>query len=242
MKYNVLVWYSNLAMSVEDNNFVSNFLQQSCKIIKEEINHTNQNRYEFNLEYLHIDKGEQGLQQLFTKLDTYEDYFFTNAHSIKKHNTKILEHLSNRNFFYFPQQELLDTNINNYLFSTSRVDRKAKMHFIIDEIKEFKERKVYFMHNEMRLAEPILNTHKSLKYFQDHSFKEIKDEVKIRNKIKKVFSKLQSDELIILDLNLKQFREVFLFLEENGFKNKVINTFGSTENRFKKISFNLIQL
>jgi hypothetical protein len=69
-----------------------------------------------------------------------------------------------------------------------------------------------------------------------------KEKDEIKNHVNKIFSKLKKDDLIILDLGLKCFREVFLFLEENGFKNTVINTFGSLDNRFKKISFDLIQL
>ena len=32
MKFDCLVWYSKLALSPEDNDFVSNFLKQGCKI------------------------------------------------------------------------------------------------------------------------------------------------------------------------------------------------------------------
>ena len=80
-----------------------------------------------------------------------------------------------------------------------------------------------------------------MKIFTDFSFKSIEDENNIKLKIKDIFSKLKSDELIIIDINLKYFREIFSYLEENNFKNKVVNTFGSLENRFKKFSFNLIQ-
>ena len=70
MKYKVLIYYSNLALSSEDNDFVSNFLEQGSKIIEEEINQSSHERYELSVDYLHVDKGEEGLQQLFKKMDT----------------------------------------------------------------------------------------------------------------------------------------------------------------------------
>ena len=53
MKYKVLIYYSNLALSSEDNDFVSNFLEQGSKIIEEEINQSSQKRYELSVDYLH---------------------------------------------------------------------------------------------------------------------------------------------------------------------------------------------
>ena len=101
MKYKVLIYYSNLALSSEDNDFVSSFLEQGCKIIEEEINQSSQGRYELSVEYLHVDKGEEGLQKLFKKMDTYEGLFFTHAHTIGRFNKTIIEHLQDKEFFYF---------------------------------------------------------------------------------------------------------------------------------------------
>ena len=101
MKYKVLIYYSNLALSSEDNNFISSFLEQGSKIIEEEINQSSQGRYELSVEYLHVDKGEEGLQKLFKKMDTYEGLFFMESHTTLKLNKTILEHLQDRDFFYF---------------------------------------------------------------------------------------------------------------------------------------------
>ena len=100
MKFDCLVWYSKLALSPEDNDFVSNFLEQSCKIISDEISEKNKDRYNLNIDYLYIDKGEEGLKKLFTKLDSYGDNFFTHGHAITKYHKPILDHLGSRNFFY----------------------------------------------------------------------------------------------------------------------------------------------
>ena len=241
MKFDCLVWYSKLALSPEDNDFVSNFLEQGLKIISDEIKSKNQNKYELNIEYLYIDKGENGLKQLFNKLDNYKDYFFTHGHAITKYHKPILEHLSNKKFYYFHHDLSLETDVNKNMFCLAKVDRNSKLNLIDDEIENFKGKKIYFLHNELRLSDQILDKYKNHDNFIDFSFKSIEDENDIRLKVKDIFSKLKSDELIIVDINLKYFREIFSYLEEINSKNKVINTFGSLENRLKKVSFDLIQ-
>ena len=67
MQFNCLIWYSNLALPSEDNEFVANFLGQACKVIQKEIDEVAGNKYHLNLEFLHIEKGEEGLKQLFGK-------------------------------------------------------------------------------------------------------------------------------------------------------------------------------
>lgn len=240
MKYKVLIYYSNLALSSEDNDFVSNFLEQGSKIIEEEINQSSQGRYELSVEYLHVDKGEEGLQQLFKKMDTYEGLFFTHAHTIGRFNKTIIEHLQDKEFFCFHSSSFLNTG--NNLFYIGRKVYDARLAFINNEIEQLNENNIFYFHNEIRLSERILEKHKSSPNFHDYSFKGMKEESEIKNRVKEIFNNLKQDDLIILDIGLKYFREVFLFLEENGFTNRVINNFGTLENRFKKISFDLIQL
>ena len=242
MKYDCLIWYSKLALSPEDNDFVSSFLEQGCKIISEEIKEKSKGRYELNIDYLYINKGEEGLKQLFNKLDSYEDNFFTHGHAITKYHKPILDHLVNRNYFYFHHDLTLETDVNKNMFCLAKVDKNSKLTLIDDEIKDFKDKKIYFLHNKLRLNDQIINKYKNLKNFKYFSFSNIDDKKKIKTEITKIFTELKSNELVILDLNLKYLREVFSYLEENDFKNKVINTFGSVENRFKKISFDLLQV
>ena len=59
MQFNCLIWYSNLALPSEDNEFVANFLSQACKVIQKEIDEVAGNKYHLNLEFLHIEKGEE---------------------------------------------------------------------------------------------------------------------------------------------------------------------------------------
>jgi|TARA_B100002003_G_scaffold51782_1_gene47026 hypothetical protein len=242
MKYKALIYYSNLALSQKDNDFISNFLEQGCKIIEEEINENSKGRYQIDIEYLHLAKGEKGINQLFQKLDTIKEFFIINAHVLGSNNKKIIEHLKNKEFFYFHNSLSLGKGKN--LFDTRRTDHNARLAFISEEIEKSKEQNIYYLHAELRLFEKMMEQFKNSTNFNVYSLKgySSKEKYEIKNHVNKIFSKLKKDDLIILDLGLKCFREVFLFLEENGFKNTVINTFGSLDNRFKKISFDLIQL
>ena len=39
MNFNSLVWYSSLAIGDEKNSYVADFLNRSCELLNEEINH-----------------------------------------------------------------------------------------------------------------------------------------------------------------------------------------------------------
>ena len=143
MQFNCLIWYSNLALPSEDNEFVANFLSQACKVIQKEIDEVAGNKYHLNLEFLHIEKGEEGLKQLFDKFSTLQDGFFTNAHSITKYNDRIIKQVTDKRAFIFHQSPSLATDANKNIFGISRVDRQAKLSLIDDEISRSKE-KIFF--------------------------------------------------------------------------------------------------
>jgi hypothetical protein len=87
----------------------------------------------------------------------------------------------------------------------------------------------------------MLANHNDDKNFTSFSFKDF-DETTADEKVKNILKDLKPEDLIVLDLNLSRFKYVFNYLINNNLQNKVISTFGSIENRFEKISFNLIQL
>ena len=240
MQFSCLIWYSNLALPAEDNEFVANFLGQACKVIQKEIDEIAGDKYQLNLEFLHIEKGEEGLKQLFDKFATLQDGFFTNAHSIAKYNDEIIKGVTDKRAFIFHQSPSLATDVNKNIFGISRVDRQAKLSLIDDEISRSKD-KILFLHNEERLYNDIRENYKNNSSFVEHSFKDIEDKDEIKIRIKEILVNINNEDLIVLDLNLKYFREVFNYLEEINSTNVVVNTFGSVENRFKNISFKLIQ-
>ena len=250
MNFNSLVWYSSLAIGEEKNKYVADFLNKSCEIINEEINEEIKEKklpFNFKIDFLHIAKGEEGVDQLNNKFQNYGNTFFTNGHSIPKFNPLIIDNIKDKSFFYFPQNlthasyDKFDENIKKRIFNVSRADQPAKLAFIDNEIKKHSSTKIYFYHQELRLAEKMLANHKNNKNFISVSFKDI-DENLLEEKVKSLFDNLKPEDLIVIDLNLKMFRPIFNYLINNNLTNKVINTFGSIENRFEKISFNLIQL
>ena len=71
MNFNSLVWYSSLAIGDEKNSYVADFLNRSCELINEDINEEIKEKklpINFKIDFLHIPKGEEGVNQLNDKL------------------------------------------------------------------------------------------------------------------------------------------------------------------------------
>ena len=51
MKCNSLIYYSDLALPQEDNDFVANFLREGSKIIEEDINKNSQEKYKIEIDF-----------------------------------------------------------------------------------------------------------------------------------------------------------------------------------------------
>ena len=51
MRFNCLIYYNKLAQSDENNHFVSNYLQQGCKIISDEIKEKYNDKFDLNIDY-----------------------------------------------------------------------------------------------------------------------------------------------------------------------------------------------
>ncbi|MDA9743596.1 hypothetical protein N9U90_03005 [Candidatus Pelagibacter sp.] len=250
MNFNSLVWYSSLAIGTEKNSYVADFLNKSCELINEEINEEIKEKklpINFKIDFLHIPKGEEGVSLLNNKLISYTNPVFTNGHSIPKYNPSIVENIKDKSFFYFPQN-VTSANYDNFeedvkkrIFKVGRADQPAKLAFIDNEIKKHSLSKVYFFHQELRLSEKMLDNHNDDKNFTSFSFKDF-DETTADEIVKSILKDLKPEDLIVLDLNLSRFKYIFNYLINSNLQNKVINTFGTIENRFEKISFNLIQL
>jgi hypothetical protein len=250
MNFNSLVWYSSLAIGDEKNSYVANFLKRSCEIINEEINEEIKEKnlpFTFNVDFSHVAKGEEGVQSLLEKFKSINDTVFTNGHSINKYNPSIINELKKRKFFFFPQNLTIsklddfEEDTKKRIFKLSRADQKAKIAFINNEISKYTSKKVYFFHQGLRLSESLLKEHKDKSYFTSFSFKDF-DLEKLEQKFQELLIDLKDDELIVLDLNLSVFRTLFEHLIKKGHLNKVITTFGSLQNRFEKLPFDLIQL
>ena len=99
--FNILIYYNKLALSDEDNQFVSHYLEEGCKITAENINEKYNPKFNIKIDYLCLEKGDAGIKQLFDKLDTYNNLIFTHAHVITKYQPQILKYLSRKKHFFF---------------------------------------------------------------------------------------------------------------------------------------------
>ena len=240
MKYKVLTHYSDLAQTQENNDFVANFLKRASKVIEDEINEKSGDKYQLDIDFLHLKKGEEGLEPLFKKIESYDGFFVTNSHVVVKHNKTILERIKEKDFFYFHTVSTIPHD--RHLFYIGHLDREGQFAFIKNEIDETKNHNIFFLHGEVRTHKKILEDHKKRPNFKDYSFKDISDPEEIKTQVNDILSKTNKGDLIILDVGLKYFREVFAYFEEKKLTNRVINVFGTLEGRFQSLSFDLIQL
>jgi hypothetical protein len=240
MKFKVLIFYSDLAQTQENNDFVANFLNKASKSLEYEINQKSGDKYQLDIDFLHLKKGEEGLEPLFKKIESYDGFFITNSHVVVKHNQTILERIKDKDFFYF--HTVTSIPVDRHLFYIGHLDRPGQIAFIKNEVNAFKKQNIFFLHGEVRTHKNITEDHGKKANFKDYSFKEVSEPEDIKRQVNDILSKTNKDDLIILDIGLKYFREVFAYLEQNKLKNRVVNLFGSLENRFQSISFDLIQL
>ena len=54
MKFKVLIFYSDLAQTRENNDFVANFLNKASKSLEYEINHKSGDKYQLDIDFLHL--------------------------------------------------------------------------------------------------------------------------------------------------------------------------------------------
>ena len=248
--FNILIYYNKLALSDEDNQFVSHYLEEGCKITAENINEKYNPKFNIKIDYLCLEKGDAGIKQLFDKLDTYNDLIFTHAHVITKYQSQILEYLSRKKHFFFhvSPPTSLKNDISKNMFGLAKTGAGINLALLHSEIENHTNAKIYHLHNGIRNAPKIIEKYSKLDNY--HSFllegvdQKISDQQReeMQSEIEKIFIDLKSDELIILDVGLKYLRIIFNLLETRGFKNKVISMFGTLTGRFEKVSFNLLSI
>ena len=244
---------NKLSISDEENNLIAHFLEKGCEIIGEEIKEKYGQRFEFNIDFNCLEKGEAGLKPLLEKIDSCDDFILINAHSVVKYNEKILSHLAKKNYYIWSHgfgaksfQHEPDKNMIS--FATANYAMREQM--LDDQIKESGNATKYYIHNGLRNANSNIKKYDSLDTFKSFFFEPPddntliateKDAKSIRLRIENIFSNLSPDDLIICDCGLNYFREVFSFLENNNCKNRVISLYGDLTGRVDKIPFYLLK-
>lgn len=238
-EFKCIINYVKMGISDEDNDLVSNFLEKSFQHISSEINQKYGSRFNINIDYIYLDKGDNGYKQLIKKYNEFDDLFFTNG--LGSSRTKELEYLSNKKYIYLHHapSQALKNDLKKNMFCLGKSDLVSRVALVDEGINAIENNKIYFLHEEKRLYSEIIKRYADLDNFYDFSLKDF--EGKIDLKIKEIFLQIKSDDLIIMDVGLKYIREIFSFLEGVKAKNKVITVYGTIEGRFKKISFNLVK-
>ena len=238
-EFKCIINYPKMGISDEDNDLISNFLEKGCKHISSEINQKYGSRFNINIDYIYLDKGDNGYKKLIKKYNEFDDLFFTNG--LGSARTKELEYLSNKKYIYLHHapSQALKNDLKKNMFCLGKSDLASRVALVDEGINAIENNKIYFLHEEKRIYSDIIKRYADLDNFYDFSLKDF--EGKIDLKIKEIFLQIKSDDLIIMDVGLKYIKEIFSFLEGVKAKNKVITVFGTIEGRFKNISFNLVK-
>ena len=248
--FNILIYYNKLALSDEDNQFVSHYLEEGCKITAQDINEKYNSKFNIKIDYLCLEKGDAGLKQLYDKLDTYNDLIFTHAHVITKYQPQILEYLSHKKSFFFhvSPPTNLKNDISRNMFCLAKTGKGINLALLNNEIENHTNTKIYHLHNGLRNAPKIIEKYSKLDNYNSFLLEGVDQKISnqqhkyMQSEIEKIFVDLKSDELIILDVGLKYLKIVFALLDDRGLKNKVISMFGTLTGRFEKLSFDLLSI
>ena len=248
--FNILIYYNKLALSDEDNQFVSHYLEEGCKITAQDINEKYNSKFNIKIDYLCLEKGDAGLKQLYNKLDTYNNLIFTHAHVITKYQPQILEYLSHKKsfFFHISPPINLKNDISKNMFCLAKTGQGIKFALLNYEIENHTNAKIYHLHNGLRSAPKIIEKYSKLDNYNSFLLEGVDQKISdqqrkyIQSEIEKIFVNLKPDELIILDVGLKYLKIVFALLDDRGLKNKVISMYGTLTGRFEKVSFDLLSI
>ena len=93
-KVNFLVWYSDLAISTEDNSLVSEFLNKACKLIEQEVNQEGGFAgLKVEIAFSRVNAGAEGIEQILRQLDASPEIVLTHGHPIAVNTALLLESL-----------------------------------------------------------------------------------------------------------------------------------------------------
>ena len=248
--FNILIYYNKLALSDEDNQFVSHYLEEGCKITAQDIHEKYNSKFNVKLDYLCLEKGDAGIKQLYDKLDTYNDLIFTHAHVITKYQPQILKHLSHKKsfFFHLSPPTNLKNDINKNMFCLAKTGKGINLALLNNVIENHMNTKIYHLHNGLRNASKVIEKYSKLDNYNSFLLEGVDQKISdqqheyIQSEIEKIFVDLKPDELIILDVGFKYLKVVFALLDDRGLKNKVISMFGTLTGRFEKVSFDLLSI
>ena len=137
--------------------------------------------------------------------------------------------------------KLKDTNI----FYVGRTENNARVAFISKILKTRKDLdKVFFLHDgkkRLKSREKDLKKLKPKKFFS-LDFGAYKEQKNINSQLASLYKKVTNKDVILLDVNLSIFKNIFDYYNKNPNQvGLIILCFGTLEGRFKEINFPLIE-
>ncbi|SVB54947.1 uncharacterized protein METZ01_LOCUS207801, partial [marine metagenome] len=234
------IWNSDLAIGEEGNALVSSFLQKASKIIETEINEDGGiGGKQMTITFEHVVKGEEGIKKVLNSVHNTPDILFTHGD-----NQKLIEGLDLDSHIHFAKAISKDVEFHPNIFKTSHVDPNARSLTIKFLLEEFNTgARVFFIHDGKRMSEKendFTSNHKG--EVKSINFSDFQTAPEIEKHLMPILAEIGNEDIIILDVGLRVFKDIFNHLNETGKHPLVLKLFGSIEGRFPKIGFPLIAI
>ena len=235
------IWNSDLAIGEEGNALVSSFLRKASELIETEINEDGGiGGKQMIITCERVVKGEEGIKKVFNSVHNTPDILFTHGHVMEGSNQKFVDGLDLDSLILFSS---IDVEFHPNIFKTSSADRNARsltIKCLLEEINT--DASVFFIHDGKRIAnyeDDFTSNHKG--EVKSINFSDFQTAPEIEKHLMPILAEIGNEDIIILDVGLRVFKDIFNHLNETGKHPLVLKMFGSIEGRFPKIGFPLIE-
>ncbi|HJO62806.1 MAG TPA: hypothetical protein QF571_08295 [Desulfobacterales bacterium] len=236
------IWNSDLAIGEEGNALISSFLRKASEVIETEINEDGGvGGKQMSITVERVVKGEDGIKKVLDSVHNTPDILFTHGHSMEKSNLKLIDSLDLYSLILFTS---MDVEFQPNIFKTSSADRNARsltIKCLLEEINT--DASVYFIHDGKRMTDyenDFTSDHKGV--VKSVNFSDFQTAPEIEKHLSPILAEIGNEDIIILDVGLRVFKDIFNHLNETGKHPLVLKLFGSIAGRFLKIGFPLIDM
>ena len=241
-----LVFTNDLTIGEKNNFLRSKFHKSACKLIEMEINVAGGIAgKKVVIHYTHVPvglgRGEEVADEIIKVIRSTPNILCMNGGSNKAANEKLLEELNLDKMLYFSGTNVGGFHPNKFQITRRSDETNAKLIFhLIGALNN--NSNIFYLHRGIRTANFESEfTPTDRKKLISENFSEIKEIAEIKNKVTKTLCRLDDNDIVIIDLDLKALKEVINYLNEKEKKSVVWSVFGSVDNRFSKIAFPLRQ-
>ena len=236
------IWNSDLAIGEEGNALVSSFLRKASEVIETEINEDGGvGGKQMTITCERVVKGEDGIKKVLNSVHNTPDILFTHGHVMAGSNQKFVDGLDLDSHFLFTT---MGGELHPNKFNISRVKQVTKSTAIARLLENVNtDARVIFIHDGKRIADyenDFTSNHKG--EVKSINFSDFQTAPEIEKHLMPILAEIGNEDIIILDVGLRVFKDIFNHLNETGKHPLVLKMFGSIEGRFPKIGFPLIEL